>query len=91
MNRIDKILLLDKAFNQKDILSLKDATKKHSIVLIADTDKGLKRQETPTFGNQITLWNYTDVEIDNERERLLNYHYNVLLIKLCNKNVRKSN
>lgn len=70
MDRKYKLELLDKAFNHGDLSSLEDTTKKPSIVLDIRQDEGLKRQETATHGNQLTLWNYSEDEAETVREKL---------------------
>lgn len=72
MNRIDKIRILEKIFSEKDISILKDANKKYSIVLEIKQDNGLKRQATALYGNELTIWNYTDKEIEKVRVELKN-------------------
>ena len=79
MNRTDKIKFLEKVFNENDISSLADATKKYGIVLDLRNDKGLTRQETATHGNQLTLWNYTDIEAEFVRQKLKS-KYQIVLV-----------
>ena len=69
-NRKDKLALLDRAFNDGNLTGVADATKKYSILLDIRNDEGLQRQETATFGNVLTLWNYTDDEAEKIREKL---------------------
>ena len=69
-NRIDKIKLLEKVFNEGDISGVADANKKYSIVLDIRQNDGLQRQETATFGNSLTLWNYAENEAEKIREKL---------------------
>ena len=79
MKRIDKIKLLEKVFNQNDISSLADATKKYGIILDLRQDKGLTRQETATHGNQLTLWNYSDDEVEAVTQKLKS-KYQIVLV-----------
>lgn len=79
MNRTDKIKFLEKVFNENDISSLADAAKKYGIVLDLRNDKGLTRQETATHGNQLTLWNYTDIEAEVVRQQLKS-QYQIVLV-----------
>ena len=76
-NRKSKLALLNRAFNEGDISSL--ATKKYGIVLDLRQDKGIARQETATHGNQLTLWNYTDIEAEFVRQRLKS-QYQIVLV-----------
>ena len=69
-NRADKIKLLDKVFNDGDLSGVGDATKKYSIVLYIRNDEGLQRLETATFGNGLTLWNYSEEEAAAIKEKL---------------------
>ena len=79
MNRTDKIKFLEKIFNENDISSLADATKKYGIVLDLRQDKGLTRQETAKYGNQLTLWNYSDDEAEAVRKKLTS-QYQIVLV-----------
>ena len=79
MKKTDKIKLLEKVFNENDISSLADATKKYGIVLDLRQDKGLTRQETAKYGNQLTLWNYSGDEAEAVREKLKS-KYQIVLV-----------
>jgi hypothetical protein len=70
MDRKNKLALLDRAFNEGNLSGVADATKKYSICLDIRHDEGLKRQETATHGNQLTLWNYSEDEAEAVREKL---------------------
>ena len=78
-NRQSKLALLNRAFNEGDISSLADINKKYGIVLDLRQDKGLTRQETATHGNQLTLWNYTDIEAEAVRQKLKS-QYQIVLV-----------
>ena len=79
MKKTDKIKLLEKVFNENDISSLADSTKKYGIVLDLRSDKGLTRQETATHGNQLTLWNYTHIEAESVKQKLKS-QYQIVLV-----------
>jgi hypothetical protein len=79
MDRKSKLVLLDKAFNEGDISGVADASKKYSICLDIKHDEGLKRQETATHGNQLTLWNYSNDEAETVRKKLLT-QYEIVLV-----------
>jgi hypothetical protein len=83
MNRTEKIKLLEKVFNENDISVLTDTNKDYGIILDSRSDKGLKRKEVATVGNMITLWNHSDIEIEEEREQLLKKYEIVILLKLA--------
>jgi hypothetical protein len=83
-NRADKIKLLDKAFNEGDISGVEDATKKPSIVLDIRQDEGIQRQETATFGNGLTLWNYNEDEAETVRKKLLTQYQIVWVTEFDN-------
>jgi hypothetical protein len=83
-NRADKIKLLDKVFNDGDLTGVADATKKPSIVLDIRHDEGLKRQETATHGNQLTLWNYSNDEAETVRKKLLTQYQIVWVTEFDN-------
>ena len=78
-SRKSKLALLNRAFNEGDISSLADVTKKYGIVLDLRYDKGIARQETATHGNQLTLWNYTDIEAEFVRQKLKS-KYQIVLV-----------
>jgi hypothetical protein len=84
MDRKSKLALLDKAFNEGDISGVADATKKYSICLDIKHDEGLKRQETATHGNQLTLWNYSNDVAETVREKLLTQYQIVLVTEFDN-------
>ena len=83
-NRIEKIKLLEKVFNEGDISGVADATKGHGTVLYLRNDEGLKRCEVATVGNCQTLWNYSDVEAETIRQELLTKHNFVLVVGFDN-------
>jgi hypothetical protein len=69
-NRAEKLKMLNRAFNEGDISLVADASKKDSIVLDIRKDKGVQRQEVATFGNGLTLWNYSNDEAEAVRKKL---------------------
>ena len=83
-NRIEKIKLLEKVFNEGDISGAADATKGHGTVLYLRNDEGLKRCEVATLGNFQTLFNYFDVEAETIRQQLLTKHNFVLVVGFDN-------
>ena len=83
-NRIEKIKLLEKVFNEGDISGVADATKGHGTVLYLRNDEGLKRCEVATLGNFQTLFNYYDVEAETIRQQLLTKHNFVLVVGFDN-------
>ena len=83
-NRIEKIKLLEKVFNEGDISGVADATKGHGTVLYLRNDEGLKRCEVATLGNFQTLFNYFDVESETIRQQLLTKHNFVLVVGFDN-------
>ena len=83
-NRIEKIKLLEKVFNEGDISGVADATKGHGTVLYLRNDEGLKRCEVATLGNFQTLFNYSDVEAETIRQQLLTKHNFVLVVGFDN-------
>ena len=78
-NRKDKLDLLNRAFNDGDFSGFADATKKYGIILDLRQDKGLTRQETATHGNQLTLWNYSDDEVEAVTQKLKS-KYQIVLV-----------